>query len=31
MPGVTYLSTTAVYAVRGKEKNKVFNPRKNQY
>lgn len=25
----TSLSTTAVYAVGGKEKNKVFNPRKN--
>jgi hypothetical protein len=29
MPGLAYLSTTAVYAVGGKEKNKVFNPRKN--
>ena len=27
MPGVAYLSTTVVYAVGGKEKNKVFNPR----
>jgi hypothetical protein len=27
--GLAYLSTTAVYAVGGKEKNKVFNPRKN--
>jgi hypothetical protein len=31
MPGVAYLSTTAVYAVGGKEKNKVSSPRKNQY
>lgn len=29
MPGVACLSTTAVYTVGGKEKNKVFNPRKN--